>query len=74
MSENSEHTVVIPAREMDALRRWMERPNGSSGFLGEAGRVTFEAVAGGGVMVRTRSARKISIARSTPASPAAAMP
>lgn len=48
-----EHTVDVPAREMARLREWMARPNGSITF----GRVGFDAVEGGGILVRTRPFR-----------------
>lgn len=44
-----EHLVDVPYRHMANLRAWLERPNGSHNI----GRVTFEAVEGGGVLVRT---------------------
>jgi len=46
----SEHVVDIHPRDMWALRAWLVRPNGSHNI----GRVTFEAVENGGIMVRTR--------------------
>lgn len=45
-----QHLVDVPARSMDALREWLARPNGS--FM--AGRVSFDAVEGGGILIRTR--------------------
>lgn len=45
-----EHIVELSATETQALRRWLQEPNGSHGF----GRVTFESVVGGGIWVRTR--------------------
>jgi hypothetical protein len=51
---DSEHTVVVPAGELEHLRLWLARPNGSSGHMGEDHRVSFDSVEGGAVMVRTR--------------------
>lgn len=46
-----ERIVQMSARDTDLLRSWLEWPNGS--FSAGRGRVTFEAVEGGGVLVRT---------------------
>jgi hypothetical protein len=48
-----EHIVQISARDVDLLRSWLEWPNGSFGVGKRKDRVTFEAVQGGGVLVRT---------------------
>ena len=48
-----EHIVDLNAAEVARLREWLARPNGSHG----RGRVHFNAVEGGGVMVRTHPYR-----------------
>lgn len=48
-----EHIVKVQPRDMEALRAWLVRPNGSHG----RGRVTFEAVEDGGILVRTQPFR-----------------
>jgi hypothetical protein len=50
MNGDREHIVIVPMSEMARLRKWMDRPNGSF----RHGRVTFEAVEGGSIWVRTR--------------------
>jgi hypothetical protein len=47
-----EHIVQMSARDARLLEAWLKRPNGSL-RLHSAWRVTFEAVQGGGVLVRT---------------------
>lgn len=47
---NREHIVGVQPKHMDDLRKWLQLPNGSHIL----GRVTFEAVEGGGLFVRTR--------------------
>jgi hypothetical protein len=49
MKSDRQHIVTVPPGEMAGLREWMERPNGSL----RIGRVTFEAVEGGAIWVRT---------------------
>ena len=44
-----EHITELNPGGVDKLRGWLVRPNGSLTM----GRVTFEAVEGGGVLVRT---------------------
>jgi hypothetical protein len=51
--EDREHTVEVPARDRQRLASWLERPNGALTI----GRVTFEAVENGGVLVRTQPFR-----------------
>lgn len=51
MPQPAEHVITISSAEREKLLAWLGRPNGS---LGVAARVTFEAVEGGGVMIRTR--------------------
>lgn len=45
----AEHIVKVPSVEMERLRKWLERPNGGL----RIGAVTFEAVEGGSILVRT---------------------
>ena len=47
------HHVQLTAAERHRLQDWLTDPNGSLGRLGEYGRVTFDAVEGGGILVRT---------------------
>lgn len=54
MNEDRGHIVEIYQRDMDRLRAWLERPNGS---LSVGRRVTLEAVGGGGILIRTRPYR-----------------
>ncbi len=49
-----EHIVDIYYRDMAELRTWMERPNGAHVV---SDRVSFEAVEGGGVWIRTKPFR-----------------
>lgn len=44
-----QHVVTVHARDMNRLRRWLDRPNGGL----RIGRVTFESVEDGGILVRT---------------------
>lgn len=46
-----EHVTELNPPGTDKLRKWLVRPSGSLTM----GRVTFEAVAGGGILVRTQS-------------------
>lgn len=45
-----EHICTVYPRDMERLRKWLDRPNGSLTI----GDVTFEAVVHGGVWVRTK--------------------
>jgi hypothetical protein len=47
---DGEHLTELNPVGVDRLRTWLARPNGSLTM----GRVTFEAVAGGGILVRTK--------------------
>lgn len=49
MNLDREHIVTVPASRMDDLRKWLEWPNGGI----RIGRVCFEAVENGGILVRT---------------------
>ena len=46
----SEHLVSVSRRDMEALIAWLRRPSGAH----VVGRVTFESVEDGGVLIRTR--------------------
>ena len=46
----SEHITELNPGGVDKLRAWLVRPSGSLSM----GRVTFEAVEGGGILVRSR--------------------
>lgn len=48
--EGREHIAALTADQAAALLQWLERPAGSIC----AGPATFEAVTGGGILVRTR--------------------
>lgn len=47
---STDHIVELNASQLRQLERWLWRPSGSLAL----GRVTFEAVSGGGLLVRTR--------------------
>jgi hypothetical protein len=47
--EHPQHIVPVLPGDMDALRGWLANPSGSL----TCGRVTFEAVENGGILVRT---------------------
>lgn len=47
-----EHVIQLSATEVEAMRRWLERPSGS--LPGDHPRLSMDAVEGGGVLVRTR--------------------
>jgi hypothetical protein len=49
-AQDHEHVTELNPGGTDKLRAWLARPRGSLSM----GRVTFEAVAGGGILVRTR--------------------
>lgn len=51
---NREHVAQLTPAERAALLEWLEHPNGSLSM----GRVTFEAVENGGLLVRTEPYRK----------------
>lgn len=69
----SEHVVWLSRAEVVALRAWLDHPNGAHGvrwpekdvsdFL-RGTRVVFEAVEGGGLLVRTQ--RRAEVVESTP--------
>lgn len=48
-SGDREHIVELGRAQRETLIEWLQNPNGSH----RAGRVTFEAVEGGGILVRT---------------------
>lgn len=52
---NTEHSVELNNAERIKLARWLERPNGA--FITR--RATFEAVEGGGILVRTQPYRHV---------------
>jgi hypothetical protein len=47
---STEHIIQLSSAEKSKLALWLTRPNGSCPL----NRVTFEAVTGGGILVRTR--------------------
>lgn len=49
-SADREHLTELNPCGVDRLREWLARPDGALSM----GRVTFEAVAGGGILVRTK--------------------
>lgn len=55
-SEDRTHLNTIPPSSTQALRKWLERPSGSFTPEGQSPRqprFSFEAVSGGGLMLRT---------------------
>jgi hypothetical protein len=50
---HGERIAQVAAHHVDVLKSWLEDPNGSM----STGRVTFEAVEGGAILVRTRAYR-----------------
>lgn len=50
MTAPTEHIVTISSEDRERLLKWLAAPNGT---LSAAGRIRFEAVESGGVMVRT---------------------
>jgi hypothetical protein len=51
---NTRLSADVRPSDMAALRQWLERPNGSHGPESSRGLVTFDAVVGGGILVRTK--------------------
>ena len=54
-NHDREHIVQLGDHERQALLEWLARPNGSHVVVGK--RVIFEAVVGGGILVRTQPYR-----------------
>lgn len=51
----SEHIARVFNKDMDRLREWLKRPNGS--FIVDSGQLVIDAVEDGGILVRTRKWR-----------------
>ena len=47
----NQHTVELNVHQTAAFRHWLAQPNGTH----RVGRVSFEAVEGGGILIKTES-------------------
>lgn len=56
----ADRIVWVRGNEMEALRKWLEKPNGS--YSVQNSRLAFEAVEDGGVLVRIREWREGDVA------------